>query len=44
MRDVFLVKITEKVGFLRVGKQPDRIYLYDQYIRLLGKGTAPLPR
>jgi hypothetical protein len=26
------------------GKQRDRIYLYDQYVRILDKGTEPLPR
>ncbi len=41
---ILLVIFTKKVGFLRAGTQRDRIYLYDQYVRILDKETEPLPR
>jgi Fic family protein len=40
------VENLEALGIVReiTGKQRDRIYLYDQYVRILDKGTEPLPR
>jgi len=40
------VESLETLGIVReiTGKQRDRIYLYDQYVRILDKGTEPLPR
>lgn len=40
------VQSLETLGIVReiTGKQRDRIYLYDQYVRILDKGTEPLPR
>ncbi len=40
------VESLEALGIVReiTGKQRDRIYLYDQYVRILDKGTEPLPR
>ncbi len=40
------VRNLETLGIVReiTGKQRDRIYLYDQYVRILDKGTEPLPR
>jgi Fic family protein len=40
------VENLEGLGIIReiTGKQRDRIYLYDQYVRILDKGTEPLPR
>ena len=40
------VESLETLGIVReiTGKQRDRIYLYDQYVRILDRGTEPLPR
>ncbi len=40
------VESLETLGIVReiTGKQRDRIYLYDQYVQILDKGTEPLPR
>jgi len=40
------VESLETLGIVReiTGRQRDRIYLYDQYVRILDKGTEPLPR
>ena len=40
------VENLETLGIVReiTGKQRDRIYLYDQYVRILDKGTEPLLR
>jgi Fic family protein len=40
------VKSLEALGIVReiTGKQRDRIYLYDRYVRILDQGTEPLPR
>ncbi len=40
------IRNLETLGIVReiTGKQRDRIYLYDQYVRILDKGTEPLPR
>jgi hypothetical protein len=40
------VESLETLGMVReiTGKHRDRIYLYDQYVRILDEGTEPLPR
>jgi Fic family protein len=40
------VESLETLGIVReiAGRQRDRIYLYDQYVRILDQGTEPLPR
>jgi Fic family protein len=40
------VQSLQTLGIVReiTGKQRDRIYLYDQYVRILDAGTEPLPR
>ena len=40
------VESLETLGVVReiTGKHRDRIYLYDRYVRILDKGTEPLPR
>jgi len=40
------VESLEKIGIVReiTGKQRDRIYVYDRYVRILDEGTQPLPR
>jgi Fic family protein len=40
------VESLENLGTVReiTGKHRDRIYLYDQYVRILDEGTEPLPR
>jgi Fic family protein len=40
------VESLETLGIVReiTGKQRDRIYLYDRYVRILDEGTEPLPR
>lgn len=40
------VESLETLGIVReiTGKQRDRIYLYDQYVRILDRGAEPLPR
>jgi len=39
------VQSLEDLGIVReiTGKQRDRIYLYDQYVRILDQGAEPLP-
>jgi len=40
------VESLETLGIVReiTGKQRDRIYIYDRYVRILDEGTEPLPR
>jgi Fic family protein len=40
------VECLESLGIVReiTGKQRDRIYVYDRYVRILDEGTEPLPR
>ena len=40
------VESLEALGIVQeiTGKQRDRIYIYDQYVRILDEGTEPLPR
>jgi len=40
------VERLEAVGIVRetTGKQCDRIYVHDRYMRILDEGTEPLPR
>jgi Fic family protein len=40
------VESLEDLGIVReiTGKQRDRIYIYDRYVRILDEGTEPLPR
>lgn len=40
------VESLEALNIVReiTGKQRDRIYLYDQYVKILDEGTEPLPR
>ena len=40
------IESLEQLGIVReiTGKQRDRIYIYDQYVKILDEGTQPLPR